>query len=574
MRPSLPLGLLSLVLLWPAVSGGQTSVGESTGDVYRRLTLVAINDFHGALYERPTRQDPTRAQGGLPWLAGAIDALREDDPDLLVVDGGDLFQGSWPVNATQGRGSVDAAHLLGVDVSCIGNHEFDYGPSPANAGLRGALEDAAQRAEFAWLTANVYSDEGERWSPPGIHPWAMIDRAGVRVGFVGLTTVDTPQTTMSRHVTDLRFTDPVAAVNQWAPWLRSKGADVVVVVGHIGGACREADCAPSGELQLLLDGLPEGLVDVYVLGHDHERMARRFGDSFVVSSSSYGRALSRVELAVGPDGFDADASVLYPTWDLLHDTVDPGCGGGAFPLGPLDVGGRTIEPSAEAVALVREIEAEGGTLCEQVGCAARALGRNSDGESEVGNFVTDAMLAAFEGADVAIANAGGLRANISQGPLLREHLHAVMPFDNRLMLVEMTGAQLALLLRIGASGAHGIFHAGGVQYRLDPLATDGTDLNGDGQVEEWETVRLCGVSSVAGEAFRPDRIYRVVVTDFLYTGGDHTSPAFAGTTVLDEGAFLRDALYAYSQGLGECIGLNTGVIDPAAPRIVLGACGE
>src|SRR5262245_36945645 len=106
------------------------------------LPIGAINDFHGALYEAPVRGDDAHRYGGLPWLVAAVRKAEADHPGLLLLDGGDAFQGSWPVNATRGTGAIQAFDLLGVDASAVGNHEFDYGGADGGDPLRGALEAA------------------------------------------------------------------------------------------------------------------------------------------------------------------------------------------------------------------------------------------------------------------------------------------------------------------------------------------------------------------------------------------------------------------------------------------------
>ena len=132
----------STLLLVPLALSGCKKSGPVAPDpsAPRVLHIVAMNDFHGGLYEKPKYKSPDRALGGLPWLASAVDALREEHPDLLLLDGGDVFQGSWPVNATKGRGAVEAFNLLGVDAAAVGNHEFDYGGLEGEHPLRGALE--------------------------------------------------------------------------------------------------------------------------------------------------------------------------------------------------------------------------------------------------------------------------------------------------------------------------------------------------------------------------------------------------------------------------------------------------
>ncbi len=568
-----------------ACSGGTTrgeppaSAPTPAAPSLRHLTLIATNDFHGALHELPDPHDATRAWGGLPWLAAAIDAVRAEGGEVLYVDGGDQFQGSWPVNATRGMGATLAMNLLGLDATCVGNHEFDYGPGVAEPGLRGALLEAGRAARFAWLSANIrHADSGERWQPEPFAPWTIIERGGVHVGVIGLSTQETPQTTLFRHVADLEFTDPVEAVREGIDALRADGAEVIVVTGHITGACGTRDfstlgqpCELGGEIQSLMEGLPRGAIDVIVAGHEHAVMFARVDDTFVIANGAQGRFLGRIDLAVGPDGVDPDATVLHAPWPIEHARVDPGCEGSPFPLAPLDVGGRTLAPDADAVALVEQLEAEAGSLCDPIGCAARNLGRGSQRASELGNFSADAMLAAMPGADLALTNSGGLRADLPEGIVRRESLQAVMPFENRLLLVALTGTQLERLLRIGSSGQHGVFQVAGARYRYDPEAEGGDDLDGDDLVDVWESNRLCWVE-VGGQPLDREATYGVVMTDFIFTGGDHSAAALAGARVLEEGALMRDALIDFAASQHECLGVDVATVDEAAPRIELGPC--
>ena len=301
------------------------------------LSFATLNDFHGALYESAVRDNPEDAMGGLPWLVSAVDHLRAEDPDLIVLDGGDLFQGSWPVNASFGAGSVAAYNLIGADAAAVGNHEFDYGPGNTDAGLRGALEAGAKDANFAWLAANVKNEDGSLWSPEGIEPWTIIERKGVKIGILGLSTQDTPQTTLTKHVSDLQFVDVVETVLEVAPKIREAGADVVIAVGHLTGHCEPKGyaeppdaCMPDGEIGRLLSELPTGTLDVIVSGHAHTLLAHRWENTFVLESRAKGHLINQLNLVVGPDGIDFDASSLEAPWLLVHDAVEPGCTGADF----------------------------------------------------------------------------------------------------------------------------------------------------------------------------------------------------------------------------------------------------
>ncbi len=140
-----------------------------------------------------------------------------------------------------------------------------------------------------------------------------------------------------------------------------------------------------------------------------------------------------------------------------------------------------------------------------------------------------------------------------------------MPFDNRLYKLELTGEQVTTLMRLGSSGGHGILQVAGGRYGFDPEQTGGADIDGDGALAEWEQDRLCFVE-VGGSPVVPEQTYTVVTTDFLYDGGDHLGPALTGTTILERGPLLREALFDHAAAQEGCIEASEAV------RVVLDTC--
>lgn len=546
-----------------------------------RISVVAMNDFHGALHSQTPRGQEDQRMGGLPWLVGALDALRAEDPELVLLDGGDVFQGDWEVNATEGRGAVEAFNLLGLDAAAVGNHDFDYGPLEHGDAddLRGALIAGAAASEFEWLTANVYNEDGSRFAPPNIAPWTVVERKGKRIGVIGLSTITTPQTTLLRNVADLTFADPVESIQNVLPEVRAQDVDAMILIAHLTGSCEPAGyfdlgepCTPDGEIGRLLTELPRGTFDVMILGHAHTLLAHRVDDTFLLEQRAKGHALGRVDLVFTDDGLDLDASKLYEPLPLVHPPADPGCEEGEYDMTPVQMGDLLVTPNAEAVALVDRLEEEAGSMCEELGCSDLHLGRSRSAESAAGDFMADAMFGVFPEADFAIQNSGGVRADLPPGTIRRSSLQAMMPFDNRVFLVEMSGEKVRELFRLGSSGAHGILQVSGATYHFDPNATGGSDLDGDGATADWETDRLCNVQ-IGGADLDPSATYKVITTDFLFDGGDHLGHAFDGATKLEEGPLLREVLYSYvSERDGVCLGADGPIFDEANPRIEQGAC--
>ena len=544
------------------------SFGPSPDEVApepRNLTILAMNDWHGALYEAIDPEQEGWAYGGLPWFVASIDHLKKQHQHVMLVDGGDAFQGTWPINSSQGSGSVDVFSLLGVSAASVGNHEFDYGPSPLHQHpLRGALRYAAQKAPFPWLAANIYmktasGETGERWTPEGITPWALVEQDGFRVAIIGLSTQETPTTTRSTYVQDLVFTDPVVAVQELLPEIEAANPDALIVTGHLTGSCKpksymepEAECLPDGEIGRLLTELPRGTIDVIVAGHEHTLLSQRVGDTFVLESRHKGHAITGVSLSIGEEGVITEGSRLLPVFPVHHPAVRPGCDGGSYPRDPITVNGVNLSPSEKAIELVASLEHTSGSLCEVVGCADEDYITDREKASPLGALVSQAMMETMPEALVAVTNAGGLRANLSKGTIRREDIHAVMPFDNELVLVEVPGDDLKLLFEIGTSGAHGMLQVAGAQLTLHPSKVRSRDLNKNGSKEQWESSRLC-TSTIGGRKLRKSEWYPIVTTDFLLTGGDHLGPAFSRARIIKEGPSLRDAIIDYVKAQGECL---------------------
>lgn len=536
------------------------------------VPIAAINDFHGAIWER-TLDGRDDVAGGFPWLAAAIGALRADHPDLVLLDGGDTFQGDPHANATEGLASVEVMNLLGLDGGAIGNHEFDHGDAPGAPGLRGALERAAAARRGPFLTANVVTADGAPWAPDNVFPWRIVTRRGVKLGVIGLTTTETPQTTLAVNVADLRFLDVVDATKRAIDEATAAGADAIVVTGHLTGKCEPKGlfelppdgCTPDGEIGALLGALGDQ-IDVIVAGHAHTLLAGRYGDTFVVEGRSNGMVVNEVDLVFDGGGLDVDASRVAAPWPLVHAPADPACTGVPYPTAPCDVGGRSLAPDLAAIELAGQWEAESGIpLCDRLGCAATRLGRDRARGSPLGEAVADAILAASPGADFAIQNGGGLRADLPAGDVRVRDVYGVMPFDNRVVVVEITGAQALDVFRIGSSGGHGAIQVAGAAYAYDPARTSGRDRDGDGKIADWERDRLCG-ATIGGKPIDPAATYRIATSDFLVGGGDHLAGPLGGATLVSTGPLVRDAVVDFVRGAPTCL--------PGGPsrRVVVGPC--
>ena len=497
------------------------------------LTIIGTNDLHGALDRLPIL-------GG--YLANVRAARAKDGGGVVVVDAGDMFQGTLESNLAEGADVVRAYNQLAYAASAIGNHEFDYGPAgPAVTAAtieddaRGALKQRAKEAKFPLLVANIVDKKsGERIKWPNMPPSVVVTAAGVKVGIIGVSTESTPFTTMPANFADLAVTPPAPAIADEARALRAKGAQVIVVTAHIGSSCKDLEhpadtssCKKDEELFHMVSDLPKGLVDVIVAGHTHAGIAHRIDDIAVIESFSSGRAFGRVDLRIAPDGHVTSAKISPPR--ALCQGEGEGNPIAAADCKPGEYEGSPVFVDREIAAIVsdaqvraqrRRDEKLGVTL---TGVVAKSYGN----ESAVGNLFTDLMLAARPDAQVALTNGGGLRADLPAGELTYGQLYEAMPFDNRFAIVDVKGAHIRRLVTTNLQRGGGFNSWGGIAVKA---RCKGSTL---------DVAITVGKKPLADAAS-----YKLVTSDFLASGGD----GLIGRLKLPDGAIkmtdviIRDAI--------------------------------
>lgn len=547
LRPRILASLLALA----CACGAPRAATEPPRTV--TLTVIGTNDLHGHL----------RA---LPVLAGYLEILRDvrrDDGAVLLLDGGDLFQGTLESNLREGAPVIAAYGLLGYDAATIGNHEFDYGPegdavTPQRPGddPRGALLARAREARFPLLSANLRrAEDGAPIDWDRVAPSVLLERAGVRVGVIGVTTEDTLTTTIYANVRDLAVEPLAQAIARESASLRARGADVVLVAAHAGGVCQFGDthdphdlsaCRPGEEIFTVAEALPTGTVDAIVAGHTHAGVAHVVNGIPIIESYSYGRAFGRVDLEVQP-GRGVIGFAMHRPRDV--------CETGSFTSGDCVAGayeGRAVTSDARVAELIGPALENARALREErLGVRLeQAITRSRDAESALGNLFTDLMRAARPDADVALTNGGGLRADLPAGELTYGGLYEAMPFDNRFARVRLTAAELAEVLADNLGRTGSFFSIGGL--RAEARCEGGT-------------LRIALFD--AGGPVPSDRSLTLITTDFLATGGDGALGRLPPDRVtIEDGEPVRDAMADVLRRQGGSLA-SGALLDAAAPRV-------
>jgi 2',3'-cyclic-nucleotide 2'-phosphodiesterase (5'-nucleotidase family) len=510
------------------------------------LSIVGTSDLHGHVLGQ-------KGKGGLDVFAGYLANLRaaraKDGGGVVLVDAGDLFQGTLESNLGEGAVVVEMYNALGYLAAAVGNHEFDFGPvgeatTPRQPGddPRGALAARIGEAKFAFLCANVVDEATGKLR---FKPSLLVEVAGVKVGLVGVTTLATPRTTMAANFAGLKVTPLAEALTREARALRQQGAQVIVAMAHEGGKCQKFDdphrldsCDPGQDLMPVLAALAPGTIDALVAGHTHQGMAHFVNGIPVVQSWANGKVFGRIDLKL-ERGKVVDAKIFAPQEIVA---------GASYEGAPVIADARIAQLAADDLDKARALQEKplGVTLAD-------AIDRDYDHESEEGNLFVDMMLAAMPGAEVAITNGGGLRADIPAGPLTYGRLYEAYPFDNRFARVRMTGKDLARMVAENLEKDGGILSLGGVRARTACTA---------GKLE----VKL---ERADGRPIRDADPLVIVTSDFLATGGDKTFAALpAGTIEIVDTPLIRDGIAA---ALGKRGGTLKGsdFYDPKKPRLIV-----
>ncbi len=601
------------------------------------VAILGTNDIHGGLapIELKTREadgaKPIEYQaGGAAYIASYVRILREKyGAHFLWLDGGDEFQGTIESNTERGAPMVQFFNLAGLSAAAVGNHEFDFGADEAHGKdvLTGTLQSRMSEARYPYVAANIIERATGRHAPfPNTQTRVMLQAGRLKVGVIGLSTLDTPTTTRAENVKGLEFEDLKTATLREAKALRDEGADLVVITSHVGIKCDrgrssaghtirkpgdpQGECDEDDEMVRLLRSLPAGTVDGVVAGHSHQVVHHWVSGTPVIQAGSSGRYMNVMYLTYdwtekkpvperarieGP--LPVCPAVFQNQNDCNGDRPAPSNEkGGRGPLVTARFRGEKIGPDPAVQAMlapvIQRTEAKKAEILAQ---AARPVEHNRQGESELGNLIADAMRAAAR-TDVAIMNPGGIRAPWEQGSITFGSVFRTLPFDNAVSKLTLTGKELKLLLRIVESGSRGFFPTSGLKLQVIDPAFDApsSDLDGDKKIATWEINRLLDaklVPEIGAEddngkddakeskprAILDEKKYTVATIDFLVTGGDDLawfmSQIPAERKVLSSGILARDSVVDYLKvhaKAGDAINdSESPLIDPDNRRLTL-----
>ena len=463
----------------------------------RFLRIIATNDFHGALEPRPDASGVLR--GGAAYVATALDRARREcapDCETLLLDAGDLFQGTPASNLSYGRPVVEYYNRMGYAASALGNHEFDWGLDTLRARMR--------QAKFGFFGANVRYKDGRdvEW----IRNDTIVVRGRTKIGIIGVSTVATPTTTRASNVVTLRFDDPAPIVDSIGTALRKRGANFIVVIAHAGAFCSANGATECGGEIIDLARKIRTHVDAIVSGHTHSLVNTVVNGIPIVQARSSGRAIDVLDLAIG------GASGLATRHEVRELAVD------------------TIKPFPAVDSIVKRAVARVASLVNRHVATIPVTLTRTGPQYPLGNLIADAHRWAGKG-DVGITNNGGIRTELRAGEATYGSLFEVQPFGNLLYSLTMTGAQLRGLLEQMLSKDRVNDHVSGLTIKYDPAKPAGS--------------RIVSVTMADGTPLSDTRTYNVIMNDFLATGGEGYNAAGRATSSRSLDIVDLDALINY-----------------------------
>lgn len=504
------------------------SVAASSGAPIE-IHILAINDFHGNL-EPPSsgakvfnpatpREWGTVAAGGAPRLATAIAQLAARDPaNTIMIAAGDLI-GASPLLSSlfHDEPTIESMSKMGLALTSVGNHEFDEGWQELRRMQDGGCHPVDgckgpapfKGAEFQYLAASTYLDNGETLFPP----YAIREFSGVKVGFIGLTLEGTPDVITPAARVGISFKDEADTVNALVPKLKSQGVEAIVVLIHEGGYTTGAldDChGLSGTIAEIVPKFDKA-VDVVVTGHTNGIYICTVDGRLVTSAGAYGTRVTDISVLLDPKSGDVIGS-------KARDII---------------IAESNFAEDPAQVTLINAYKKQAEPLMNRVvGQITATVTRtgNNHGESALGDIIADSMLEAGrrEGgkADIGFMNPGGIRTDLPfrDGQVTYSDIFAVQPFGNDLVVLTLTGADILTLLKqqYQPSGNNILQISDGFTFTWRQPAGKPIEVIA-------ESVKLNGEPIVAGQT------YRVVTNNFMAGGGDGFTAFQKGTDAVTIG---------------------------------------
>ncbi|MHB1392886.1 MAG: 5'-nucleotidase C-terminal domain-containing protein [Clostridia bacterium] len=455
------------------------------------ISLITVNDFHGAMI------GDAKNPGISKLVAYMKNEEKANKNGTLILSAGDMFQGTADSNLLYGKSVVTAMNEAGFDAMVLGNHEFDWGLDT----LKARIADS----KFPYLGANLI-DKATGKTADFIKPYTIINKNGINVGIIGIVTPETATKTKPEIVAPYEFKNPAEVVNVLVPEVKAAGADVIVVLSHLGVLQDSKTGEITGEAADLAKAVTG--VDAIVAGHTHANVSGTVNNIPIVANAYNGRSVGHVDIFMDTDTKTVTKRVPYLDGNVVKALED-----------------------ARVKGWYSLIQSRIAPVKNEVLGNAAADFPHSPKDTQttlLGNWATDVMRKAVK-ADIAVQNGGGLRRDLPAGVVTMGLLYEIMPFDNTLFTMDLTGKQ------VKASIEHGIMSAD-----FNPGQFSGLMVKYDSTKPAGE--RIVEIKLADGTSLEDEKLYKVVTNDFQADGGDKYTMFKEGQNRYNTNIPVRDVL--------------------------------
>ncbi len=493
------------------------------------LDIMFTNDIHGGIDRYPAtfmNPDFPPILGGGGSAATYIKGVRKlsiaGSRDNLLIDAGDFFQGHPVGTMSEGRAVIIYMNMIGYDFMAIGNHEFDLGED--------VLIKTLKMSEFPILSCNI-AKKGTNELVDYAEPYKIIEKLGLRIGVIGVTTTDTEQMSFPDNIKNVDFLPAKPQLQKYVNLVREKNVDLVIVIGHMGlpyepqpvydvrysNPDEEKEERRWGYDAQELAHEVEG-IDIFFGGHMHKGFAKPWEDpethTMVFQGYAYGSNVGHVTIKIDKDtktisGYESPAINEGVLVTMFEDEFIPD------------------EVISDTILVMQAIAEEG--MDEIIGEAGMNITKFGSGtQNLIGNLVCEAMLD-YTDADFAFMNLGGIRDELLSGPISYRNIFNVMPFDNQIVLIEVDGKFLKEIIETRVSGSRHGLRTAGIKVVIN---------------RRRDNFNRVSELLICGESWQADKIYKIATSDFLLQG----NAGLALLTKVPESKITR-----YEQGLRDVI---------------------
>jgi len=493
------------------------------------LDIMFTNDIHGGIDRYPAtfmNPDFPPVLGGGGSAATYIKRIRllskADTRDNLLIDAGDFFQGHPIGTMSEGRSVITYMNMIGYDFMAIGNHEFDLGED--------VLIKTLEMAEFPILSCNIVK-KGTNELVDYVLPYKIIEKLGLRIGVIGLTTTDTEQMSFPDNIKNVDFLPAKEQLQKYVEIVKEQDVDLVIVIAHMGlpydpqPAYDARYSNPDKEKEERRWGYDaqeiahevEG-IDIMFGGHMHKGFAQPWEDpdthTLVFQGYAYGSNVGHVTIKLDKEtksisGYESPAINEGVLVTLFEDEFIPD------------------EEIGDTILVMQKIAEVGMDVI--IGEASMHITKIGTGtQNLIGNLVCEAMKD-YTGADFSFMNLGGIRDELLAGPISYRNVFSVMPFDNQIALIEVDGKFLKEIIETRVSGSRHGLRTAGIKVVIN---------------RKRENFNRVSDLLIGGEPWQANKIYKIATSDFLLQG----NAGLALLTKVPESKITR-----YEQGLRDVI---------------------